>query len=473
MSAHREPNRIHQTGTAPSGWLLVAQRELFDLWMGGRAFVLLILFSVLLGVLSFLLATNSELSLIPPKEMVFLTLQASIAVGLFISLIIAADSISGERERATLESLLLTPTSRRHIVVGKFLASISPWPAAFLITAPYLALLSPESITLSRALLWGGLLGSVLVAAFTALGMLVSFWSNSNRTSLFVSLGIYFFALLPTQLPGTAQVGSVGQFIRRINPAESTNEFVEKVLVNNRTPQEMASWVTTPVLFALVGLAVLLWYAGPRLRLEAGLGVLRSSAGRALGTLALVALGLGIPVSASAAAQEAEAPTPASLAATIAVDLDHAVIKTGDRVNFTTEVTYSGMTASPPIIVAMNIVNLEGDGDPVDPEDWSPERAQAIEPLAPGQSAVLSWTVRGILAGDYMVYMVAIPQPGGSAVTSLPVSSSGIHLTVNPYARLNPGGVLPLVIGMPIALTFGFSLLRWRRRRDIDPGDTS
>ena len=73
--------RIKAPGKGLPGWWLMAARELTDLWIGGRAFILLILFSILLGVMSFLLATNSELSLIPPREMVFLMLQITIAVG--------------------------------------------------------------------------------------------------------------------------------------------------------------------------------------------------------------------------------------------------------------------------------------------------------------------------------------------------------------------------------------------------------
>src|SRR5687767_11159551 len=106
---------------APTWWL-VLMRELSELWLGGKAPVLLLIFSVLLGIMTWVMASNSELSLIPPQEMTYETLKAAIAVGLFISMIIGADSISGERERATLEGLLLTPTSRRQIVIGKFLA---------------------------------------------------------------------------------------------------------------------------------------------------------------------------------------------------------------------------------------------------------------------------------------------------------------------------------------------------------------
>ena len=128
--------------------------------------------------------------------MVYETLKAAIAMGAFVSLVIGADSISGERERATLEGLLLTPTSRRQLVLGKFLAALSVWPAALIITVPFFSVLAQGGGVFGQALVWGVLLGSVMATAYTGVGMLVSFWSNSNKTSFFTCLGIDFFFLV-------------------------------------------------------------------------------------------------------------------------------------------------------------------------------------------------------------------------------------------------------------------------------------
>jgi hypothetical protein len=142
----------------------------------------------------------------------------------------------------------------------------------------------------------------------------------------------------------------------------------------------------------------------------------------------------------------------------------------GEPLLFDTVVTNHGTEASPPLTVAMNIVNLETGGDVVDPEDWSPQRTQYTEAIAPGQSAKHSWRVNAILDGDYMVYMVVIPKPGGEQATSQPVASSGIHLTVTPFTRLNPAGVLPYAIGGPSVLLLGVLVLYWLRRRQIEIG---
>jgi hypothetical protein len=108
----------------------------------------------------------------------------------------------------------------------------------------------------------------------------------------------------------------------------------------------------------------------------------------------------------------------------------------------------------------------------VDPEDWSPQRTQYLETLAPGQSSTLSWRVNAILDGDYLIYMVVIPEPSGADATSLPVASSGIHLTVTKFTKLNPRGVLPYAIGGPLILGLGIVYLLRRRRQDIDTGST-
>ncbi|MEW6241276.1 MAG: ABC transporter permease subunit, partial [Chloroflexota bacterium] len=130
------------SGIAPPAWWLVFKRELSDLWIGGKAFNMILIYAILLGVMVYVYSFNTELSLIPPKEAVYEMLKNAMAFCMFVGLVIGADTLSGERERATLESLLLTPTSRRQIVIGKFLAGISSWPPAFIIVLPFLNVLS-------------------------------------------------------------------------------------------------------------------------------------------------------------------------------------------------------------------------------------------------------------------------------------------------------------------------------------------
>jgi hypothetical protein len=137
-----------------------------------------------------------------------------------------------------------------------------------------------------------------------------------------------------------------------------------------------------------------------------------------------------------------------------------------------TTITNNAAEASPPLILAMNVINLDATGDVVDPEDWSPQRTQYLDTLAPGQSATHNWIINTILEGDFMVYVVLIPEPESAEATSHPVTSAGIHLTVDPFTRLNPGGVLPFAIEGLLLLVITYFVYR-RRRQQIDLGGSS
>ncbi len=466
MSAKQEvfETRVKPLSTTKPAWWLIFVRELADLWIGGKALNLILIYSVILGIMVYVFSFNSELSLIPPKEAVYEMLKNAMAVSLFIALVIGADTISGERERATLESVLLTPTSRRQIVVGKFLAAFSAWPAAYLIAIPFMNVLSQGDEVLVPAIIWGAITGTALVMGYTGLGMLVSFWSGANKVSYFVSLGIYVLFLVPAQLPGRAQTGAAGQFLQWVNPLAATNHFLSKHLVNYRTLAEFWTWLISPVVFSVLILFVLFLYAAPGLRLEAGKSSkIWSFLTRVIGLFVIACLIFSLGSSPVSAASDLQ----------IDIDMDYTVVKTGDKVEFNTLVTNNDSEVSPPLIVAMNVINLDAKGDVVDPEDWSPQRTQYIDSLGSGESTNLAWIINTILDGDYMVYMVLIPAPSSTESTSQPIASSGIHLTVTPFTRLNPGGVLPYVIGAPLLLMIVIILVYRRRRQAIDMGDAS
>jgi hypothetical protein len=303
------------------------------------------------------------------------------------------------------------------------------------------------------------------------MGMIGSFWSNSNKTSLFIGLGIYVLFLLPTTLPGRAQTGQMGSLLQQANPIAAVNHFLSKILVNNRTLGEWWPFLLAPVIFAALVYGLLFMYAAPSLRLEAGkTSKFWSSVGRLVGVgVLLIACLVAFPAASPVLAQEmASSPSPSPLS--ISIDMEYSTVKAGDHIIYNTTVKNNGTETSPGLCLAMNIVNLNAAGDIVDPEDWSPQRTQYIEGLPVGQSATHSWRVNAILDGDYLIYMVVIPEPSDRNATSLPVASSGIHLTVTPFTKLNPGGVLPYAIGGPILLILGIIVLYRIRRRSIDVG---
>jgi ABC-type transport system involved in multi-copper enzyme maturation permease subunit len=468
-----EGTKDRSSRQATPGWVVVTLRELSALWRGGRLLVLLIPFSLVLSAMSYLLATNNELNLVPPKEMVLLVLQVTLGVSILISLIVGANAISGMRENGTLESLLVAPVSHRQIILGKFLAALSPWPIILAIAVPYAAILAPNAQFLWYSLLVISLGGTLVVIISAGFGLLVSTYSNSNKSSLSISLVVLLLSLSFTQLPGTSQTGNIGRLFRRINPMESTWSFTEKALVNNRTIDELTSitgpegnWLLSPLLLTGLILGLLFAYRNKldlegKLDLDAMLGVFRRKHSAGLVIMLVLASSLFAP-----RALASEDVVKQDLQ--ISIDTGYEVKRTGDLLNFETQVKNNEpRQQSAPLVVAMNIINL-GSGQPVDPEDWSPERTQAIAPLNPGQTSDLHWTVDPILKGDYLVYLVVAPKPSDSTSTSQPITSTAIHLTVKQYTWLNPGNVLPIAIGIPTVLTAAWLGLRVLRRREIE-----
>ena len=146
--------RAESFGRGAPAWWLMFTRELADLWIGGKALYLILAFSLFIGFQAYAQLKTNETSLIPPQEMVFASLQVVMYLSGLIGMIIGADSISGERERGTLEALLLSPASRRQIIIGKFLAGLSPWPIALLIAMPFMFVLSQGNSIFGQALYW-------------------------------------------------------------------------------------------------------------------------------------------------------------------------------------------------------------------------------------------------------------------------------------------------------------------------------
>ena len=453
--------------SAMPAWWLIFTRGLSEWWIGGNALNLIFIYTIVLAVTVYLYSFNTELSLIPPKEAVYEMLKNAIAISLIIGLIMGSDTFSGDRERNTLESLLLTPVSRRQIVVGKFLVGISAWPVTYAFAIPFINVLAQGDEVLLPAIFWGFITGTLMMMAFTGLGMLTSFWSDSNRVSYFVSLGVYVLLLVPAELRDSF-AGAADRFVQWINPIASVYHFLSRHLVNYDPFSLLWGWLLSPVVFTILLLGLLFLYASPGLRLKPGKP--SSHWGRklahaiGLGKIALLLLMLSIPTALVRAQNQASDLQ-------ISIDMRTALVKTGDKVEYSTTVSNHGNHASPPLIIAMNIVNLDAMGDTVDPEDWAPKRTQYIQGLPSGKTTVLPWIINTVLDGNYMVYMVLIPAPTNNESTSQPVATSGIHLTVRPFTRLNPIGVLPYAFGAPLIVLVLILFVNRRRNIIIHAGD--
>ena len=250
-------------------WSVVARQESRDLWIGGRGPVLLFGFSVLLSTITYLAATNRAMNFLEQREAVNLTAQVGLAVGVLLTVVTSADAISGERERGTLEGLLLTPVSRRAIVVGKLAAASTMWLGCLVVSFPYLWVLGHGVAGATKAAVLALTVGTLVAVGLGGVGMLFSGWTNSNKTSLACGLLLLLVLFAPTQLPALPKTG-FGQLLTRVNPIGSALHYISQVLVSRRPWTHDLSYLAAPVVVAVLVLVVVV-AAGPRLvRLTAG-----------------------------------------------------------------------------------------------------------------------------------------------------------------------------------------------------------
>ncbi|WP_051325031.1 ABC transporter permease [Candidatus Solirubrobacter pratensis] len=248
--------------------MAVVEQELRDLWAGARGLLLSFGFSVLLSAIAYLTATNTDLNFLEQREAVNLTLQVAIAVGGLLTLLVAADAVSGERERGTLESLLLTPVPRARLVAGKLLAALTLWPVSLAIAVPYVWVLGRGAGIVGDAVAMGLAAGTLVAVALASLGIVVSVFAASNRVSLSVSLFALLALYAPTQLPAGVEHGWAGELLLRVNPVTAGEHYVGRVVVDGHAWGTDAAWLASPLAAAVAGVAAALLVGSRFLRLE-------------------------------------------------------------------------------------------------------------------------------------------------------------------------------------------------------------
>lgn len=250
---------------AGSTWT-VAEQELRDLWLSGRGVAMLLAYTVLLSITTYLIATNQELNFLEQREAVSLTLQLAVAVGGLLVVLVAADAVSGERERGTLESLLLTPAPRRSIIIGKGIAAISLWIGAFALAVPYIWWIGRDVGTFGVAFVGGLVVGTLLALALTGIGLLISTFSQSNGLSLALSFVVLLALYVPHQMPAEATRGWAGELVLKLDPFSAGLLYLERLIVNSHSLSQDLGLLVVPALCA-VGLPAVALLVGGRLSL--------------------------------------------------------------------------------------------------------------------------------------------------------------------------------------------------------------
>lgn len=145
----------------------------------------------------------------------------------------------------------------------------------------------------------------------------------------------------------------------------------------------------------------------------------------------------------------------------VSVELDQSAATAGPGEKLTLESTIRNDGSSPleGYVAHLNILTTD-ESVYVDPEDWSPERTQYLESLAPGESVTLDWSVQAVTSGPLILF-VSVTSPDSDAVSS----SGPLNLTVEGQRVVDAAGVLPLVAWTPAGVLALLVAALARRRR--------
>lgn len=159
---------------------------------------------------------------------------------------------------------------------------------------------------------------------------------------------------------------------------------------------------------------------------------------------------------------------PLASAGGLTTDATSLDMQTGDTIVIHSTLTNSETTTSPPTLVYLSLLDKK-QGAPVDLEDWTANRSTNVPPLAPGESATQTWSLRALVSGEYDVYVISVPN---ATSTQTPRMSLPVAIHVTQRTNLNPGGVLPVAIGLPLVIGVGMIAIRHARSRSASTPPT-
>jgi len=203
-----------------------------------------------LSIFSLLLVSNTELSLLDNAQAVYMMSAIIIALALLITVIRGSDGFAGERERETLEILLITPVSPAEVAIAKLMGQIFSWLVVFVLSIPYLWAVGSTGQNLISALIYLLIAGTLLVVIFGGFSLALSARMKTFKGALSIGLTAFLLSGSPILLGPSLRQSTVGRFIDLINPFANALNMLDSVVVDS-----------LGVLFQIIPLAILVSYA--------------------------------------------------------------------------------------------------------------------------------------------------------------------------------------------------------------------
>jgi len=228
----------------------LVRKEFMEDLAATRGSIFLLIASVVLSAFSVLLVSNTELSLLDNAQAVYMMCAIIIALASLVAVIRGSDGFAGERDRDTLEPLMLTPVTGQRLALAKLIGIVFAWLILFVLSIPYIWAVGSTGQNLLSTVQYLFATGTLIVLSFGGLALALSAKARSFKSALSIGLTLFLLAGSPVILGPSLRQSAVGRVIDLLNPFAGALNTLDSVIIDSQG-----------LLFQLLHLAIMLSYS--------------------------------------------------------------------------------------------------------------------------------------------------------------------------------------------------------------------
>lgn len=210
-------------------WVLV-KKEIKENFFAINGTMWLLFIAIMMSLMAYSFTIDTEWSFLTQTDIMVAVTMMILGTSILMTILVASVSISNEKENGTLESLLLTPTTKSHLAHSKIAGSMFKWLMIFIISIPYVYSLGSTSDETIPMIIFIFVGGSVLIFTYSAFAVGISLLSNSSKNALVLSIGVFIATLMPMFLPDAFRATGLGQILENISPLANITNLMAKVV---------------------------------------------------------------------------------------------------------------------------------------------------------------------------------------------------------------------------------------------------
>ena len=212
----------------------IIRKECMEDIVSSRGGILYVCAALVLSIMGILLIGNTELSLLDNAQAVYMMAGVVMAIGGLIAVIQGGDGFAGERDRETLEALLVSPATGTSLAIAKLAGILLSWLILFLIALPYLWAVGSAGQNLVQAFIYLLLAETLLVTIYGGLMLILSARIKSFKGVLSIGFVIFLLSAIPLVLGPSLRQSTIGRILDWLNPMAVALNMIDSVVIDSQ-----------------------------------------------------------------------------------------------------------------------------------------------------------------------------------------------------------------------------------------------